>query len=148
MTVVARQIRMRFDEEAERAGVTRAHWTLIAAVARMPGATQKTIAGLLQISEVSAGRLIDKMSSEGMIVRQTDDTDRRAYRLHLTDAARPLLNELGVIARENETRVFAGLSEDELRELDRLLGVVARNVGMKGDAAAGWTTPPAEPSKA
>lgn len=127
LTVIGRLIRMRFDESAERAGVTRALWTLTAAVARSPGATQKTLANMLQISEVSTGRLIDKLCGEGLIVRRTDDSDRRAYRVYLTDAAKPVLKELGDIARDNENRVFAGMTEADLAELDRLLDLLHRN---------------------
>ena len=57
-------------------GVTRSQWTLIAVVARRPGLTQRVIAESLEIKEASAGRLIDKLCQDGMLIRQArDDID-------------------------------------------------------------------------
>src|SRR5271156_2506512 len=47
LTVVARHLRQNFDQSADRSGLTRAKWTLIAAVAQTPGATQRIIAEAL-----------------------------------------------------------------------------------------------------
>lgn len=132
LAIVARRMRMHFDESVQRAGAPRAHWPLIAAVARIPGATQKSIAKALQISEVSAGRLIDKLCQENLLQRVAKSEDRRAYCVSLTDRAEPLLEEIDAIAAAYEARTFEGLSESDLETLQRILGVIERNVS--GDA--------------
>ena len=99
MAVLARQMRQRFDERVEQMGVTRAKWVLIAAVARDPGTTQREIAAKLEVSDVTAGRMIDRVSADGLIERRADPQDRRAYRIFLTTAAQPLMAELSAAGR-------------------------------------------------
>ena len=129
LTVLARQLRKRFDQRIESVGVTRSQWTAIAVVASLPGATQRTIADALDMSEAAAGRLVDRLCQEGLLERRTKEDDRRARCVFLTDAARPMLEQLTAIATEEEVKIFRGLSEADLAELDRLLGAVYANTG-------------------
>jgi MarR family transcriptional regulator, transcriptional regulator for hemolysin len=128
LSVIARQLANRFDHAVERDGLSRAKWGVIVAVARMPGATQRSIASMLEITEVTAGQLIDRLSADGYIERREHPKDRRAYCVHLTDAAQPLLVRLGEIAKAHEVETFAGLNDEDLSRLDALLDVIARNL--------------------
>jgi MarR family transcriptional regulator for hemolysin len=135
--IVARQMRTRFDQSVADLGVTRSQWTLIAVVANAPGATQRQIAQTLDMAEAPAGRLIDKLCSEGLLERKPRADDRRAYSVWLTDKARPIIERLTEIASENEAMAFAGFSDDQLVELAELLAVIARNVsGTNGNPAS------------
>src|SRR6266436_3664377 len=122
LTVVARQLRVTFDQAVEQSGLTRAKWTLIAAVARNPGATQRVIAEALEVREITAGRLIDRLCDEGYLRREANPSDRRAYCVYLTSAAQPLLDKLDELAKVHEGIIFAGFQADELEKLDALLG--------------------------
>lgn len=128
LTVIARQLWHRFDQSIERSGVTRAQWSLIAAVARHPGATQRTIAAALEVTEVTAGRLIDRLCADGYLERRENPNDRRGYCIHLTPTARPVLDRLGKIAKAHEDDAFAGFDDEDLASLDRLLDSIARNL--------------------
>lgn len=130
LSVIARQLRLRFDQAVQLRGVTRAKWSLIAAVATNPGATQRSIAAVLEVREVTAGRLIDRLCSDGLLERRENPSDRRAYCVYLTAAAQPMLDKLGQVAREHEEMVFANLSDEELNLLDTLLDRIARNVAL------------------
>jgi MarR family transcriptional regulator for hemolysin len=134
LTVVARQLWQRFDRRVERIGVSRAKWRLIAAVGRRPGTTQRLIAELLEISEVTAGRLIDRLCADGYRERRENPHDRRANCVYLTASAQPVLEQLGELARVEEDEAFAGLSDDDLARLESLLEAIARNIaGVRGD---------------
>jgi MarR family transcriptional regulator for hemolysin len=128
LSIIARQLRMSFDQTVERNGVTRAKWTLIAAVAHNPGATQRMIAAALEVREITAGRLIDRLCEEGYLKRRENPNDRRAYCVYLTPAAQPVLDKLDELARSHEKEVFAGMDEEDIERLDELLDTVARNV--------------------
>jgi MarR family transcriptional regulator, transcriptional regulator for hemolysin len=128
LSVIARQLRLSFDQSAERSGLTRAKWTLIAAVAGTPGATQRVIAEALEVREITAGRLIDRLCDEGYLKRSENQSDRRAYRVHLAPAAQPVLDKLDEIARIHEACVFAGLDNEDLDRLDASLDAIARNL--------------------
>jgi MarR family transcriptional regulator, transcriptional regulator for hemolysin len=138
LSVIARQLRVSFDQGVEQSGLTRAKWTLIATVASRPGATQRQIAEALEVREITAGRLIDRLCEEGYLRRRENPTDRRAYCVHLTPAAQPVLDKLDEVARLHETALFAGITSDELERLDAALDAIGRNL------AAGKTLRAAE----
>ena len=129
LTILARTLRNAFDRKVGDIGVTRSQWTMIAAIARNPGASQRTIAEILEISEASAGRLIDQLCAEGLLERREREDDRRARAVCVTGAAAPLLEQLGEIASQGEARVFAGFSEADLAQLRDYLERMYDNAG-------------------
>jgi MarR family transcriptional regulator, transcriptional regulator for hemolysin len=128
LTVIARQLRHRFDQSAERSGLTRAKWTLIATVARHPGATQAVIADALEVKEITAGRMIDRLCDEGYLHRRENPNDRRAYCVYLTPSAQPLLKKLEELAQVHEKEIFASIGVEDLKKLDGLLDAISRNL--------------------
>ena len=131
LTVLARLLRNNFDRQVAELHVTRSQWAMIAVVARAPGATQRVIAEALEMSEASAGRLIDRLCADGLLERRERDDDRRARAVYLTDAAEPLLYKLATIARDTEDRMFKGFSEGELDRLQEYVDRIYANV-LKG----------------
>lgn len=135
--MVARQLRITFDQSAERSGLTRAQWHLIAAVARHPGATQRLIAEALEVREITAGRLVDRLCEEGYLKRQENPNDRRAYCLYLAPAAQPVLDKLDELGKIHEAAIFAGFEAEDLEKLDELLDGVSRNLALFRDQRTG-----------
>jgi len=128
LTVIARLLRNRFDQSVARIGFTRSQWALIAVVNRYPGSTQRSIAEQLQISEAAAGRLIDRLCSDGLLERLPREDDRRAYSVCLTAKAQPHLSVLADIALENEKQIYASLSDEQLEQLRIILDQIYHNV--------------------
>ncbi len=128
ISVLARILRNNFDRQVSALNVTRSQWAMIAVVAHQPGATQRMIADALEMSEASAGRLVDRLCTEGLLERRARDDDRRARAVYLTDAAKPLLDKLSIIAEQNEDRLFRNFSEGELDTLRALLDKLYCNI--------------------
>ena len=128
LSVLARLLRSNFDREVAELNVTRSQWAMIAVVARIPGATQRLIAEKLEMSEASAGRLIDRLCADGLLERRERDDDRRARAIYLTEAAQPLLAKLADFARVNEKRLFRGFSSEELDRLEDYLDRLSANI--------------------
>ena len=128
MTVIARLQRNNFDRKVTDLNVTRSQWAMIAVVARSPGSTQRTIAEYLEMSEASAGRLIDRLCADGVLERRDRRDDRRARAVYLTEAACPLLEKLGKIAHESEVRMFQDFSEEEIERLLDYMNRIYENV--------------------
>ena len=128
LTVISRQLRQRFDQTVEGDGLTRAKWRVIVAVARSAGTTQRAIAAKLEITEVTAGHLIDRLCADGYLERREHPTDRRAYCIHLTPAAQPLLARLEEVAKIHEDEAFVGFAEADLSRLLELLDLISRNL--------------------
>lgn len=128
MTVIARLQRNNFDRKVAALSVTRSQWAMIAIVARYPGSTQRTIAEYLEMSEASAGRLIDRLCADGLLERRDRRDDRRARAVYLTAQAEPLLARLGTIAAESEQRMFNGFSDQEIEQMLNFMDRIYENV--------------------
>ena len=129
MAMLSRVMRNDFDRRVAEHGITRSQWTVIAVVAGMPGASQRTIAEMLEVSEAAAGRSIDRLCSEGLLERRSRSDDRRAREIYLGPGGEDVLGKIGAIAAESEATAFAGLSDAELQALLRALDRVYANVG-------------------
>lgn len=127
ISVLARLLRSRFDRRVASLGITRAQWQMIVVVARKPGVTQRAVAEALEISEASAGRLIDRLCADGMLERRERDDDRRARAVYITPKAEPLLAKLGEIGKEGEGILFNGFSAEEIDRLEDYLDRLYRN---------------------
>lgn len=91
---VARLLRTRFDQRARAHGMTRAQWVILARLARQPGMSQNEMAAICEVEPITVGRLVDRLEARGMVERRPDPADRRINRLHLLDAAQPILEEI------------------------------------------------------
>ena len=143
ISVLARLLRSDFDRRLSGTHITRSQLSLIAVVQRRPGATQRTIAEILEMSEASAGRLIDRLCADGLLERRERDDDRRARAVFVTEAAQPLLTQAAEVARENAERIFQGLGRAELDQLRDSLDVIYNNLAKN----APWARRLADPEE-
>lgn len=128
LAVIARQTHKHFDKSVMQTGLTHSQWTLIAVVSGISGASQRIIAEHLEMSEASAGRLVDRLCSDGLLERRRDSEDGRLWRVYLTDAAKPILQQITVLAGDLEQDLFAGFSEADLAQFQRYLEAMYANV--------------------
>jgi len=110
---VARLMRSRFDRQARDLGLTRAQWRVMMYLRRHEGARQNELAGLLEVENVTLGRHIDRLEESGWVERRADPSDRRAWRLHLDEKSRPILDRLAVVLIETRETALAGFNADE-----------------------------------
>jgi MarR family transcriptional regulator for hemolysin len=115
---VARLIRTEVDRRARIHGMTRAQWGILIRLEKQPGLLQKELAECLEVEPITVARLIDRLESRGMVERRPDPADRRCWRLHLTDAARPLLGEIGLQLDDVAQLLCDGLGQDVLDQVD------------------------------
>ena len=110
----AHALRRAFDRRAATLGVTRAQWKVLFRLHRQPGLRQIELADILDVEPITLSRIIDRLEEAGLVVRQADPADRRAWRLEVTDKALPLIGKLRALADELMAEAFAGLTEQEL----------------------------------
>jgi MarR family transcriptional regulator for hemolysin len=106
---VARLLRTYADHKAAQFGITRAQWAVLVRLERSEGLNQTELADVLDLQPITLTRLLDKLSDSGLIERQPDPSDRRAKRLFLTPAARPLLEQLAALPQETKASTVAGI---------------------------------------
>ena len=78
----------------------------------------------LGMAESSATRMIDRLVSEGLVTRTTDQRDRRVVVAEITDQGRALVRDRAARRRVLLEQVLGSLGPDEQRELVSLFGRV------------------------
>lgn len=73
-------------------------------------------------------RLVDKLSSAGLILRDRGDGDRRQVVCRINEAGLALLERLDPAVAEAEEAIVASFSQAELEQLSLLLTRLRRNV--------------------
>jgi len=125
---VARLLRTYADQKAAQYGMSRAKWAVLARLDRFEGLKQTELADMLDLQPISLTRLLDSLCANGLIERRADPDDRRAKRLFLTPAARPLLDRLGDLAEELMGTALAGLDQRDSKALLAQLSTIKNNL--------------------
>ena len=125
---VSRLMRRRFDRKAQALGLTRAQWTVLFHLDRNEGATQATIAQLMDIQPITLARLIDRLEADGWVERRPHPTDRRARCLYLTDKVHPMLDSLQQISSTNRAEAVAGIPPEDFEHLLDMLERIKTNL--------------------
>src|SRR5580693_2268043 len=118
---VARMLRTYADHKAAQFGITRAQWVVLARLDRSEGLKQSELAEILDLQPISLTRLLDKLCDGGLI-------ERRAKRLFLTPAARPLLDKLGDLGEELMATALSGVGRESVQHMVDELGVMKENL--------------------
>jgi MarR family transcriptional regulator, transcriptional regulator for hemolysin len=125
---VARMLRTFADHKAAQFGITRAQWVVLARLDRSEGLKQSELAEVLDLQPISLTRLLDKLCESGLIERRADPIDRRAKRLFLTPAARPLLEKLADLGEELMGTALSGVDRESVQHMIEKLGLVRENL--------------------
>jgi MarR family transcriptional regulator for hemolysin len=125
---VARMLRTYADQLARQFGISRAQWGVLVRLDRSEGLKQSELAEILDLQPISLTRLLDRLAESGLIERRADPNDRRANRLFLMPAARPLLEQLAGLGKDMMATVLEGLDPKSNESLLRDLGVVKDNL--------------------
>jgi DNA-binding MarR family transcriptional regulator len=126
---IARRGRYWFDARAREHGLTRAQWRMLISLSRHPdGPTQSELAEYLDVERITLCRMVDRLAEAGLVERRADPSDRRVWRLHLTEKAAPLVDKLSHIAIEMEETMLAPLSAEQRDLLASLLSTVRDHI--------------------
>jgi MarR family transcriptional regulator, transcriptional regulator for hemolysin len=125
---VARLLKTYADQRARDFGMTRAQWAVLSRVERAEGLKQIELADTLDLQPITLTRLIDRLCDNGLIERRSDPDDRRVKRLHLTPAARPVLDGLARIGKDMMETVLQGIEPAAREQLLAQLLVMKSNL--------------------
>jgi DNA-binding MarR family transcriptional regulator len=104
---------------------------------RAPGLNQRQLAERLEVHPVTINQIVDRLVLAGWIRREPCPQDRRAVRLHLTEASGPMMVELNRVAESVRATSLVGISDSERRQLAGLLARIKANFSESPATAAG-----------
>lgn len=132
----SRTMRRHFDRRVRDMGFTQAQWRALLRLDGNPGISQAGLADLLDMQPISLTRILDRMASAGLVERKPDPADRRAVKLYLTEAARPILKVLHEISDEVRLAAIKGLSDAEQERVIAAMRHMRANIDALDDETA------------
>lgn len=127
-------IRQRFNKAAEPISFTHAQWRALVHLSENENCRQIDLAEILEIKPITLTRQIDLLEEAGLVRRNKDNEDRRAYRLELLPKALGVMQELWDIADTVEAQVLSALTTEEQQLLTALLDRI--KTGIYADSSA------------
>lgn len=111
-------------EEIDRYDLTPPQFGLLAFLWKEDGLTQVELAERGQIDRTTLGGLVDRLVKIGFVERKVHPTDRRAYKIYLTDSGKNIQLQLSECGYNALKKLTNGLNEDEISELRRMLEII------------------------
>ncbi|MFQ6394619.1 MarR family winged helix-turn-helix transcriptional regulator [Nocardia sp. KC 131] len=105
--------------KAEVGSSLRDHWVLVY-LEDHDDLSQQQVSDALKIDRSEVVRLIDSLEQAGFVVRTRDTSDRRKYRLTITQAGRAERRRSDTLIEQATDTVLHRLDDDERRTMHRL----------------------------
>lgn len=123
------KMKVHADRQLKDFGLTISQSRVMAFLDEMGGsATQKQIEVFLEVSHPTVVGIVSRMENSGYLVCRFDEADKRNKIVTLTDKANRLGADLERSVLQHETEMLATLSQDEVKQLKRMLGVIYENL--------------------
>ena len=122
MSCVFRRVGSVYEKET---GLGVGQWFALVTLERSDGMSQGEMSRVFGVDPARVSRVGRALEKEGLVRRERDPEDGRVVRLYLTDAGRKVLEKRPAVEEAVEGRVRRVLSEDEVGELGRMLGLLA-----------------------
>ncbi len=113
-----------FLQETEPFGLTPVQYAALAAVRRLPGVDQRTLAATIGLDTSTTGGVIDRLEARGLVRRNPSEHDRRVRLLTPTPDGEALLAEVEPAMLRAQERILAPLPPAQRREFMRMLQVL------------------------
>jgi MarR family transcriptional regulator, transcriptional regulator for hemolysin len=128
LTRVSRTVSRAFDETLAEAGGSLPAWLVLISLKSRQLASQRELAEAVGIQGATLTHHLDTMESAGLVTRRRDPANRRLHLVELTPAGDALFLRLRDAATAFDRRLRAGLSDDDVAQLETLLTRLRDNV--------------------
>lgn len=89
---------------------------------------QQELCDAVQVSHPTMIGLINRMEEKDLVVRRTDPLNRRSRYIEMTQKSQEILRQTKERRHRNDRMLVKGFTDEETKELNRLLGMVYRNM--------------------
>jgi MarR family transcriptional regulator, transcriptional regulator for hemolysin len=127
VTVTAKALSRAFDDALAVVGGSTPVWLVLQAVMSTEVATQGELAAAVGVRQPTLTHHLDGLERAGLVTRTRDPGNRRVQRIAVTEAGEALFLRLRRAAAAFEGRLRAGLDEEDVVTLRRLLAQLEEN---------------------
>ncbi len=110
-------------------GLSAASVRLLLALAAEPDSRMGDLAKRLGVTARALTPITDSLAKDGLVARVVDPTDRRAFRLVLTERGAGRAEDLGILRAKISDEIFGALTFQQRRDLERLLRTFVEAAG-------------------
>jgi MarR family transcriptional regulator for hemolysin len=123
----AKVLSREFDAALAAVGGSRPTWQVLLSLKTAGHRTQGELAEAVGIRQPTLSHHLDGLERDGLIRRERSPDNRRVQHVTVTEAGEALFLRLRRAAGSFDGRLRAGLGEDDVSELRRLLGQLTEN---------------------
>ena len=123
----AKSLARAFEEALAAAGGSVPTWLVLLALTEREHRTQRDLAAAVGVRQPTLTHHLDTMERAGFVTRVREAGNRRAQQVVVTDAGRALFLRLRRAAGAFDGRVRAGLDDDEIAGVRRVLAQLVEN---------------------
>lgn len=123
----ARALDRAFDTALAVVGGSTSTWLVLSSLKNSPHRTQGELAEAVGVRQPTLSHHLDGLERAGLVTREREPGNRRVQRVTVTDAGEQLFLRMRRAAAAFDGRLKAGLEDDEVGELRRLLAQLVEN---------------------
>ena len=128
----AKTVSRAFDDALAAAGGSVPVWLILISLKTQRLANQRRLAEAVGIQSATLTHHLNAMEADGLVTRRADPTNRRVHVVELTEAGEALFHGLRAAAVAFDRRLRAGLADEDVATLARLLNRLRDNVVGQG----------------
>jgi MarR family transcriptional regulator, transcriptional regulator for hemolysin len=128
LTRTARVLSRAFDEALAAAGGTLPVWLILISIKSQRLANQRKLAEAVGIQGATLTHHLNAMETAGLVTRRRDARNRRVHVVELTESGEALFQRLRAEAVAFDQQLRAGIADDQVATLARLLDRMHENV--------------------
>jgi DNA-binding MarR family transcriptional regulator len=123
--------RLRRTFQAHGYDCTPEQWGLLTRLRDGEGMNQSRLGERTFKDRHNVTRMLDLLEKRGLIERQVDEANRRAYRVFLTEAGKDAEEKLKMLVMGHRAAMFEGLSAEDRAAMGRIFTHIAKNIEQK-----------------
>jgi Transcriptional regulators len=118
---------MYFGKRFSKFGIGAGQYLFLLNLYENDGITQEELTKKVRLDKATTARAIKKLEDEGYVRRIKKESDKRAYRLELTEKAEQIKDDVYSIMNEWESEIRMCFTDEEFQELMNLLNKLSKS---------------------
>ena len=107
--------------------ITPEQWAVMSYLHKEDGLYQKQIADFLFKDKPTVTRILDILEKRNLVIRISDEKDRRKFKIYLTQDGKDTVAQLVPIAKEVQLKIKENISREEIETLKTILNKIYTN---------------------
>jgi len=117
----------KLDEKLSSKGIPRTQWIAMYYIHTSANITQKGLADKMAIKEPTVARMLQKMESDGYLLRDGSNKDKRVKYLKLSDKGTKEFLKLMPIVEQFKDNTISNIKEEDLHTFTKVLNQMIEN---------------------